>query len=76
MLAVKGQYDGKVVRLFQPVEASKGAEVIVTFVEESKWIHRLTTRHKLCSLAKAQKLLSTLKAPLAETVIEEREERF
>jgi hypothetical protein len=34
MLAVKGVYDGKVVRLLEPVEVDRPYRVEVTFVEE------------------------------------------
>ncbi len=75
MLAVYGKYDGKVVRLLQPVQASQGAEVIITFLGEAPepWIQRLAANRKPCSLAEVQELLATLKPPLAKTVIGERE---
>jgi hypothetical protein len=77
LLAVKGKYDGEVVRLLQPVQASAGTEVIITFLDEAaeSWIHRLPSQIKASSLSQIQQLLSTIKTSLAEAVIEGREER-
>jgi hypothetical protein len=53
LLAVKGKYDGEVVRLLQPVQASAGTEVIITFLDEAaeSWIHRLPSQIKASSLS-------------------------
>ena len=78
MLTIKGCYDGKVIRLLDAVQAHPGAEVIVTFLDEAaeSWIQQLTATPKVASLTEIHRLLSILKAPLSETVSENREERL
>ena len=83
MLSVKGIYDGEVAKPFQKIQMPKGVEVIITFLTEKekkgtkKWFEGLPTdRGKTShSLEDVQALLASIREPLAQTIIEEREER-
>lgn len=84
MLSVKGIYDGEVAKPFQKVQMPKGVEVIITFLTEKEkkgekrgfeglpTDNRGKTPH---SLEEVQALLASIREPLAQAIIEEREER-
>lgn len=83
MLSVKGFYDGEVAKPFKEVRMPKGVEVIITFLTEKKeekgarWFETLPIdREKMPrSLEKVQTLLASIQTSLAQTIVEEREER-